>query len=118
MIFTFYSSLPHDNAYTDSCAAFVDKAVSLPKRIDISMDKELRKKYLSIKNDFDRSKAYYRYSNNTYDAHAKCILCKKRHPTTVFYPCAHKCVCDKCLKKQNIGPYDETLASNEMSVWR
>lgn len=34
----------------------------------------------------------------------KCVLCKKRTPSSVFFPCAHSCVCDVCAKEKRVGP--------------
>ena len=33
----------------------------------------------------------------------KCVLCQKRLPAKVFFPCQHASACEYCIKKQNIG---------------
>ena len=33
-----------------------------------------------------------------------CLLCGEAPATRAFLPCAHACVCDACMARENIGP--------------
>jgi hypothetical protein len=37
-----------------------------------------------------------------YNSQIKCVLCHKHTPTSVLYPCQHRCICNTCLESEAI----------------
>lgn len=46
-----------------------------------------------------------------YSSEVKCILCHKKKPTSVLYPCQHRCICDDCLESEAICSVED-IAKN------
>jgi len=58
----------------------------------------MTKDYLSLAREY-KNLALYR----DLEATQICVMCKSGEVLTVFFPCQHKCVCDGCISKKNIG---------------
>jgi hypothetical protein len=48
-----------------------------------------------------------------YNSEIKCLLCHKNTPTSVLYPCQHRCICNPCLESEAICSLEQmTLVPN------
>ncbi|EQC37137.1 hypothetical protein SDRG_05364 [Saprolegnia diclina VS20] len=53
--------------------------------------------YITDIDRYNSAKPFSRRSDKTFDPEARCIMCKTQKILMVFFPCEHKCVCNKCL---------------------
>jgi hypothetical protein len=65
----------------------------------VSYSKTLLKDYVSMARDYVNQETYRDLDSQI----IKCVLCKDKVVTTVFFPCQHKCTCLDCIDKNNIG---------------
>ncbi|KAJ0396524.1 hypothetical protein P43SY_003735 [Pythium insidiosum] len=63
----------------------------------------LTKNYLHLVKDFERLKPFARLPDGSYPRDVLCVFCEAHTPMSVFFPCQHKCVCEICLKSEEIG---------------
>ncbi|GLD92549.1 hypothetical protein PINS_up001108 [Pythium insidiosum] len=75
--------------------------------------KPLTKNYLHLVKDFERLKPFARLPDGSYPRDVLCVFCESHTPMSVFFPCQHKCVCEICLKSEEIG-----AASTGTRAWR
>lgn len=68
----------------------------------------LTKDYLRFVSDYANIKDFSRLPDGTYPT-ANCVFCSEVVPSSVFFPCQHKCVCNRCMKQHEI-----TSQSNAM----
>ncbi|KDO31615.1 hypothetical protein SPRG_03535 [Saprolegnia parasitica CBS 223.65] len=54
--------------------------------------------YISDVERYNSAKPFSRRPDKTFDPEARCIMCKTHKIHMVFFPCEHKCVCNKCLE--------------------
>ena len=56
--------------------------------------------------DFEVRKKYYHQVGQPDEwlPGMRCCLCEKRQAVKVLWPCEHKCLCRKCIERNNIGP--------------
>ncbi|OQR93236.1 hypothetical protein ACHHYP_02776 [Achlya hypogyna] len=83
-------TLPYANAMSEK-----EKAIKLQalRRQSQSMTTD----YMSDVEMYNMAKPYSRRPDKTFDPTAVCIVCKTNKITMVFFPCEHKCLCNKCL---------------------
>jgi len=100
----------NDSNYYHGTSAAETRSEKRPVR-EIAKDLEvlskaaqkMNKNYADLARDHLDRTPYTRQGDKTYLVGPACILCSKREATTVFFPCEHKCVCDKCIRRLNIG---------------
>ena len=75
-----------------------------------AVEKGLTKNYAEVATDYRKHVKYIFRTDleeNVVGAHPsdppKCCMCKKGPVESVFYPCQHACVCNKCIERHKIG---------------
>ncbi|GMF65104.1 unnamed protein product [Phytophthora lilii] len=67
-------------------------------------DAKLVKNYRALASSFKYLKPFTRGPDGTYPAKTVCVLCASIKPTSVFFPCQHMCVCNKCIDSNDMSP--------------
>lgn len=72
---------------------------------------ELTKNYDQLVREFNMLRPFTRCPDGTYPRDTKCVICRRARPTSVFFPCQHRCVCDDCVASHRISA-DRSVLSN------
>jgi hypothetical protein len=78
---------------------------------------ELTKNYEQLVREFNMLRPFTRCPDGTYPRDTKCVICRRARPTSVFFPCQHRCVCDDCVASHRISA-DRSVPSNWWYVAR
>lgn len=85
-----------------------DKIIPIPDSNNEESSQQPQQDYLSLAKIYQIQQPYRDYHSDI-----KCLLCRKNSPTSVLYPCQHRCVCNPCLESEAICSLDQmTLVSN------
>ena len=70
------------------------EVVPFNKLSQFAQKMKLNKNYSDLARDHLERARYSRLADKTFDSSVKCIMCKERSPTEVFFPCEHFAVCN------------------------
>ena len=80
---------------------------SKPAPIDpalLAASSNLNKDYLSLAQEYTHQSCYRVVPTTLENPDSvKCVLCRNEEVKSVFFPCGHRCVCETCRVKNNIG---------------
>ncbi|OQS05971.1 hypothetical protein THRCLA_01954 [Thraustotheca clavata] len=62
--------------------------------------KSMTADYMTDLDKYNMAKPYSRRANKTFEPSVLCAVCKMNKCEMVFFPCEHKCACNKCLGYQ------------------
>lgn len=62
------------------------------------------KNYRALANSFKHLQPFARDPDGNYPVKTICVLCSVFKPTSVFFPCQHMCVCNKCITSNDMSP--------------
>lgn len=72
---------------------------------------ELTKNYDHLVREFNMLRPFTRCPDGSYPRDTKCVICRRARPSSVFFPCQHRCVCDDCINSHRISA-DRSNPSN------
>jgi hypothetical protein len=103
------SSPDNQVAPADSVEQQLPNAGPVPSRplrtqSDVGSGAKLVKNYRGIASSFKYLKPFTRGPDGKYPDKMVCVLCAAAKPTSVFFPCQHMCVCNKCIDENDMSP--------------
>ncbi len=110
-----------DNEYVSGETKVIDKKAvkaKLKKLSKYAKEQKFNKDYGDIATEYMNYAKYLASDGEHVEGGTKksrkCIMCKKRPCTVVFFPCRHACVCESCRSEHGIGTTDTAVRA----AWR
>ncbi|EGZ25854.1 hypothetical protein PHYSODRAFT_326820 [Phytophthora sojae] len=72
--------------------------------LTLGADSKRVKNYRALASSFKYLQPFCRNTDGKYPAKTVCVLCATGKPTSVFFPCQHLCVCNKCIDGNDMSP--------------